>query len=238
MTDSKSLEGKLALVTGASRGIGAATAESLAAAGAHVILVARTGSALEEIEERIHAAGGTATIAPLDLTDGESIGKLSGAVAERWEKLDVLVLNAAMLGSLTPVQDIDPKEYSRLLSVNLLANQALIAAFDPLLKKAEQADVVALTSSVGGEPRAFWGAYGSSKAALEALLGAYADETAYLGRIRVHIIDPGATRTRMRALAFPGEEPESVKPPEVVASAIVARLTVDAPTGEKMRVEA
>jgi len=238
MNDSKSLTGRLALVTGASRGIGAATAEALAANGAHVILVARTAAALEEVEDRIHAAGGSATIAPLDLTDGESIGKLAGAVAERWEKLDVLLLNAAMLGSLTPVQDIDPKEYSRLLSLNLLANQALIAAFDPLLKRAEQADVVALTSSVGDEPRAFWGAYGSSKAALETLLGAYADETAYLGRVRVHIVDPGATRTRMRALAFPGEEPESVKPPEVVASAILKRLTAQAPTGEKVTVEA
>jgi NAD(P)-dependent dehydrogenase (short-subunit alcohol dehydrogenase family) len=238
MTDSNFLTGKLALVTGASRGIGAATAEALAAAGAHVILVARTAAALEEVEDRIHAAGGSATIAPLDLTDGESIGKLAGAVAERWEKLDILVLNAAMLGSLTPVQDIDPNEYSRLLSLNLLANQALVAVFDPLLKRAKQADVIALTSSVGGEPRAFWGAYGSSKAALETLLRAYADETAYLGRIRVHIIDPGATRTRMRALAYPGEEPESVKPPETVASAILERLLSDAPTGKKVRVEA
>jgi NAD(P)-dependent dehydrogenase (short-subunit alcohol dehydrogenase family) len=238
MTDSKPLSGKLALVTGASRGIGAATAEALAAAGAHVIIVARTGTALEEIEERIHSEGGTATIAPLDLTDGESIGKLAGAVAERWQKLDILVLNAAMLGSLSPVQDIDAKEYSRLLSLNLLANQAMIAAFDPLLRRADKADVVALTSSVGAEPRAFWGAYGSSKAAVEALLGAYADETAYTGRLRVHIVDPGATRTRMRALAFPGEEPESVKPPEIVASAIVDRLVADAPTGEKIRVDA
>ena len=238
MNDSKTFEGKLALVTGASRGIGAATAEALAAAGAHVILVARTASALEEVEDRIHEAGGTATIAPLDLTEGESIGKLAVAVAERWEKLDILVLNAAMLGSLGPVQDIDPKEYSRLLGVNLLANQALIAAFDPLLKRADKADVVALTSSVGSEPRAFWGAYGSSKAALETLLGAYADETEYLGRFRVHIVDPGATRTRMRALAYPGEEPESVKPAEAVASAIVARLTAEAPSGERVRVEA
>src|SRR3982750_669987 len=238
MTDSKPLTGRLALVTGASRGIGAATAEALAKAGAHVVLVARTAPALEEIEERIHEAGGSATIAPLDLTEGESIGKLAGAIAERWHKLDVLVLNAAMLGSLTPVQDIDPKEYSRLLSLNLLANQALIAAFDPMLKNADRADIVALTSSVGGEPRAFWGAYGSSKAALETLLGAYADETSYLGRIRVHIVDPGATRTRMRALAFPGEEPESVKPPEVVANGIVDRVTVDAPSGEKLRIEA
>jgi NAD(P)-dependent dehydrogenase (short-subunit alcohol dehydrogenase family) len=236
MTDLNSLSGKLALVTGASRGIGAATAEALAAAGAHVILVARGSSALEEVEERIHGAGGSATIAPLDLTDGESIGKLAGAVAERWQALDVLVLNAAMLGSLTPVQDIDPKEYSRLLSLNLLANQALIAAFDPLLRQSERADVVALTSSVGAEPRAFWGAYGSSKAALETLLGSYADETAHSGRIRVHIVDPGATRTRMRALAFPGEEPNSVKPPEAVANAIVQRLTGGAASGEKLRV--
>src|SRR5258708_3928957 len=238
MTDSNSLAGKLALVTVASRGIGGATAEGLAKAGAHVILVARTASALEKVEERIHEAGGSATIAPLDLTDGESIGKLAVAVAERWGKLEMLVLNAAMLGSLTPVQDIDPKEYSRTLSLNVLANQALIAAFDPLLKKADRADVVALTSSVGGEPRAFWGAYGSSKAALETLLGAYADETAHTGRLRVHIIDPGATRTRMRALAFPGEEPESVKPPEAVGQAIVERLLANSPKGEKVRVDA
>src|SRR6476659_5839958 len=189
MTDSNFLQGKLALVTGASRGIGAATAEELAKAGAHVILVARTAKALEEVEQRIHESDGNATIAPLDLTDGESIGKLAVAVAERWEKLDILVLNAAMLGSLTPVQDIDAKDYSRLLSLNLLANQALIAAFDPLLRKAERADVVAITSSVGSEPRAFWGAYGSSKAALETLVRAYADETGFTNRIRVHIVD-------------------------------------------------
>ena len=238
MTNDKPFAGKLALVTGASCGIGSATAEALAAAGAHVILVARTGTALEETEERIHESDGSATIAPLDLTDGELIGKLAVAVAERWVKLDILVLNAAMLGSLTPVQDIDAKEYSRLLSLNLLANQALIAAFDPLLRKAERADVVAITSSVGAEPRAFWGAYGSSKAALETLLGAYADETAFTHKIWVHIVDPGATRTRMRALAFPGEEPESVKPPEVVANAIVERLLEDAPTGGKLRLNA
>jgi len=120
----------------------------------------------------------------------------------------------------------------------LLAPQALIAAFDPLLRQAERADVVGLTSSVGAQPRAFWGAYGSSKAALETLLGAYADETGFTNRIKVHIVDPGATRTRMRALAFPGEEPDSVKPPEVVAAAVLERLTADAPTGEKIRVEA
>ena len=238
MTESQPFAGRLALVTGASRGIGAATAEALARAGAHVILVARNGQSLEQVEERIHEAGGIATIAPLDLTDGSSIGKLAAAVAERWEKLDILILNAAMLGSLTPVQDLDPKEFSRLLSLNLLANQAMIAAFDPLLRKSDSAEVVAITSSVGAEPRAFWGGYGASKAALESLVGAYADETAFSKKLRVQIIDPGATRTRMRSFAFPGEEPEEVKPPEIVAGAIVERLLSEAPTGEKFRVDA
>jgi len=238
MTDSKPLSGKLALVTGASRGIGAATAEALAAAGAHVILVARNAKGLEEVEERIHGAGGSATIAPLDLTQGEGIGKLAAAVAERWPALDVLVLNAGMLGSLTPVEHIDAKEYARILTLNVAANQALIAAFDPMLRNAERAEVVAVTSSVGREPRAFWGAYGSSKAALETLVLAYADETEHTGRIRIHVIDPGATRTRMRALAFPGEEPEEVKPPEAVASFILDRLASDAPSGESVRADA
>ena len=238
MTDSKPLAGKLALVTGASRGIGAATAEALAAAGAHVVLVARNAQSLEEIEGRIHAAGGNATIAPLDLIAAGTIAKLAAAIRERWEALDILVLNAAMLGSLTPVEHIDAKEYAQVLATNLLAPQALIAAFDPMLRKAEGADIVALTSSVGREPRAFWGAYGSSKAAFETLLLAYADETEHFGRVRVHIVDPGATRTRMRQLAFPGEEPASVKPPEDVAKAILGRLLSDAKSGERIRVEA
>lgn len=234
MTD---LKDKLALVTGASRGIGAASAEALARAGAHVILVARNGKQMEEVEERIHAAGGSATIAPLDLTDGEAIVKLSAAVAERWGKLDILLLNAGMLGSLTPVQDIDLKEYGRILNLNLIANLALIEAFDPLLKRSGNAEVVGVTSSVGAKPRAFWGAYASSKAALESLLGTYADETAYAGKLRVTILDPGATRTRMRGLAFPGEEPEDVKPPEVVADRLLALLGEERETGVKVRVE-
>jgi NAD(P)-dependent dehydrogenase (short-subunit alcohol dehydrogenase family) len=238
MTDSKPLAGKLALVTGASRGIGAATAEALASAGAHVILVARTGSALEEVEDRIHATGGNATIAPLDLIDGTSIPKLAEAVRQRWEALDILVLNAGMLGSLTPVEHLDVKEYGRVLATNLLAPQALIAAFDRMLRKAERADVIGMTSSVGHKPRAFWGGYASSKAAFESLLGAYAEETEHTGRLRVHIVDPGATRTRMRQLAFPGEEPESVKPPETVADFILERLSSDVKTGELVRVPA
>ena len=235
MTDDKPLAGKLALVTGASRGIGAATAQALALKGAHVILVARTASALEEIEDRVHEAGGSATIAPLDLIDGTSIPKLAEAVRGRWDALDILVLNAGMLGSLTPVEHIDVKEYGRVLATNLLAPQALLATFDPMLRKAKRADVVGITSSVGDMPRAFWGGYGSSKAAFGNLLGAYAEETEHTKRIRVHLVDPGATRTRMRSLAFPGEEPESVKPPEVVAEFILKRLLSDVPSGELVR---
>ena len=237
MTDTKPFDGKLALVTGASRGIGAATAEALAAAGAHVILTARTVSALEEVEDRIHADGGAATIAPMDLTEGEHINKLAEAVAERWGSLDLLILNAAMLGSLSPVEHLDPKELTRVFALNVHANQALIAAFDPLLRRADKADVVGITSSVGSEPRAFWGGYGASKAAFEILLGAYADETAHAGKLRVQIIDPGATRTRMRQLAFPGEEPGALKGPEVVAAAILEHLQGNAVTGSRVRID-
>ena len=237
MTNTKPFDGKLALVTGASRGIGAATAEALAAAGAHVILTARGASALEQVEDRIHQAGGTATIAPMDLNDSANIGKLAQAVAERWGSLDIMILNAAMLGSLSPVEHLDAKELEKVFKLNVLANQAMIASFDPLLRRADKADVIGITSSVGEEPRAFWGGYGASKAAFDTLLGAYADETAYAGKLRVQIVDPGSTRTRMRQLAFPGEEPESVKPPEVVAAAIVERLQGNAETGSRFRVE-
>ena len=228
---------RTALVTGASRGIGAAIAEELAAHGAHVVLVARSADDLEAVEERIHEAGGSATIAPLDLLGDGNIGKLAQAIGSRWDKLDMLVLNAATLGTLTPVQAIDGNEFIRLVSLNLLANQALIAAFDPLLREAGRAEVVGVTSSVGSTPRAYWGAYGASKAALETLLSAYAQENQAHGRIRVHLLDPGATRTQMRARAFPGEKPEDVKDPATVAKALVERLRSDANSGETFRVE-
>jgi NAD(P)-dependent dehydrogenase (short-subunit alcohol dehydrogenase family) len=230
------LKDRLALVTGASRGIGAAVAEALAAEGAHVVLTARTASGLEQVEERIDAAGGSATIAPLDLTDGDSIGRLAAAVAERWGKLDLLILNAATLGSLTPVAQIDPKEFSRVLTLNLLANQALIAAFDPLLRKSEAGRLVAVTSSVGSRPRAYWGAYGASKAALETLALSYAEEVKNLAPVRVAILDPGATATQMRARAFPGEDPGTLKPPSAVAHALVNLLRSDFETGERVEV--
>jgi NAD(P)-dependent dehydrogenase (short-subunit alcohol dehydrogenase family) len=237
MTHDTRFAGKLALVTGASRGIGAATAEALGAAGAHVILTARTAAGLEAVEEKIHAAGGSATIAPLDLIDSGNIAKLATAVAERWPSLDILVLNAAMLGSLSPVEHLDAKELAKIFATNVFATQAMIAAFDPLLRRSDKAEVVGLTSSVGSEPRAFWGGYGASKAAFENLLASYADETAHAGKLRVQIIDPGATRTRMRQNAFPGEEPSSLKTPDVVAAAIVERLLGDAETGSRFRID-
>lgn len=232
------LSGRLALVTGASRGIGAATAESLARAGAHVLLVARTNGGLEAVEDSIHAAGGSATIAPLDLTDGESIGRLAGAVSERWKALDILVLNAGTLGSLAAVPAIDAKEFSRLMTLNVLSQQALIAAFDPMLRQSEDARVIALTTTVAATPRAYWGAYGASKAALEVLVSAYGQEVANISRIRTHILNPGATRTAMRARAYPGEDPATLKGPEVVAEAITALVGEDRPDGYRMTVSA
>jgi short-subunit dehydrogenase len=224
-------EGQLALVTGASRGIGAATAKALAAEGAHVILTARTAGALEQVEEAIHAAGGTATIAPLDLIETDSVARLASAVTERWGALDILVLNAATLGSLSAVQAIDAKELAKVLTLNVSAQQALIAAFDPSLRKSARARVIAITSKVGRQPRAFWGAYGASKAAFETLVQAYGEEVEGISNVRVALLDPGATRTEMRARAYPGEDPASVKLPEVVAERIVELVASDVASG-------
>ncbi|MEP2102147.1 MAG: SDR family NAD(P)-dependent oxidoreductase [Parasphingorhabdus sp.] len=227
-----SFENQLALVTGASRGIGAATAIALAAKGAHVILTARNAKDLEAVEETIHQAGGHATIAPLDLTDGDSVGRLAQAISERWDALDIMVLNAAMLGTLTPVPAIDGKEFNSVLTLNLIAQQALIAGFDPMMRKSEDARLLAITSSVGRSPRAFWGAYGASKAALETLVISYGEEMRNLGKLRTAIINPGRTRTDMRAKAYPGEDPQSVKSPEVVADRMIEILASDFETGE------
>ena len=230
----KLFEGKVALVTGASRGIGAATAKALAAQGAHVIITARTAKDLEAVEDAIFNAGGNATIAPLDLTDGDSIARLATAVTERWGKLDILVLNAAMLGTLAPVPAIDGAEFARLFTLNVTAQQVLIASFDALLRKSDAGRLVALTSSVGAAPRAFWGAYGASKAALETLVASYGEEVKNLSAVRTAIVDPGRTRTQMRAKAYPGEDPATVKEPSVVADAIVAMLTTEFETGHRL----
>ena len=234
----KPLANQLALVTGASRGIGAATALALAEAGAHLILTARTAGGLEEVEEAIHAAGGSATIAPVDLTETDAIARLAEAVGSRWQALDLMVLNAGMLGSLAAVPAIDPKELAAVLTLNVSAQVALIGAFDPLLRRAKAGKVIGITSSVGRRPRAFWGAYGASKAAFETIVTAYGDEMADIGRIRTAIVDPGATRTKMRARAYPGEDPASVKPPETVAARIVALARDGFEAGHFERVEA
>ena len=227
----QALAGRVALVTGASRGIGAATAIALAAQGAHVVLTARTAGGLEEVEETIFAAGGSATIAPMDLIETDSIPRLAAAVAERWGKLDILVLNAAALGTLSAVAAFDPKEVAKVLALNVSAQAALIGAFDGLLRKSDAARVIGVTSKVGRQPRAYWGLYGATKAAFANLLLSYADEVRNLTKVRVALLDPGATRTKMRARAYPGEAPESVKPPEEVAERIVAMLGEDFETG-------
>ncbi len=236
MTD-KPLDRQLALVTGASRGIGAATAEALGRLGAHVVLTARTAAALEEVEQRIFDAGGSATIAPLDLTATDAIAKLAAAVGERWRALDVLVLNAATLGSLGSVPSIEPKEMATVLTLNISAQAALIAAFDPMLRRSPAARVIGVTSSVARTPRAYWGLYGASKAAFETLVGAYGDEMGAISRVRTAIIDPGATRTTMRERAFPGEDPLTVKEPAVVGERIAELAVAGFADGHRERVE-
>ncbi len=226
-TTEKSLAGRTALVTGASRGIGAATAKALAAAGAHVILVARKVKSLETVEDEIHAAGGTSTIAPLDLTEPDAVTRLAAAIAGRWDKLDILCLAAAYLPELTPVSQMEPKQFNQALLTNLVATQALLSGFDAMLRRAEAGRIIGFTSSVGSAPRPYWGGYSATKAAFENLLETYAAEVERLSPLRVAIIDPGATRTEMRARAYPGEDPQSVKPPEQVANRIVELLTTD-----------
>ena len=221
MTD---LSGQTALVTGASKGIGAATAKALAAAGAHVVITARDAKSLEATEEAIFEAGGSATIAPCDLAEGDSIARLAKAVAQRWGHVDIMVHCAAMLPELTGVRDIDQTQLSKALTINVLATQALIARFDPLFKRAADPRLIYLTTSVAANPRAYWGAYGASKAAAENLIASYAEEARNTSKTRVAIVDPGATRTAMRAKAYPGEDPASVKPPEVVADRVLTLL--------------
>lgn len=221
------LSGKIALVTGASRGIGAATAQALAAAGAHVIITGRDVKALEGVEQAIHEAGGTATIAPMDLLEQDAITRLAEAVAGRWGKLDVMVINAGILPTLMPVVDIDQKALGKAVSTHLLATQALLAAFDRLLRKSEAGRVIGLTTTVATQPRAYWGAYAATKAAQEVLLDCYAQEVANISSVRVAIVNPRATRTAMRAKAYPGEDPNSVKDPSVVADAVVQLVGQD-----------
>lgn len=237
MTDTKPLEGQTALVTGASRGIGAATAIALAKAGAHVIVTARKVKDLEAVEDKIHAGGGTSTIAPVDLMEPDAIGRLASAIAGRWDTLDLMVIAGAYLPELTPLSQIDPKQFNTAILTNVVATQALLAGFDPLLRRAKAGKIIGLTSSVGANPRAYWGAYSSTKAAFDNLLETYGQEVEKLSELRVAIVDPGATRTAMRARAYPGEKPETLKGPEVVADRLVALASEGFETGHRERVD-
>jgi NAD(P)-dependent dehydrogenase (short-subunit alcohol dehydrogenase family) len=215
------LSGRIALVTGASRGLGRAVARELAREGAHVIAVARTVGALEELDDEIRKAGGAATLVPLDLKDGPAFPRLAGAIAARWKKLDILIGNAAVLGPSTPVWNIKPKEWIEALEVNVNANLRLIQFLDPLLKASDAGRAVFVTSGAGQAPRAYWGAYSTTKAALDALVKTYALECASTN-VRANLFNPGPVRTAMRAKAMPGEDPETLPTPEDVAPAIVA----------------
>ena len=215
------LAGRIALVTGASRGIGAAVAERMAAEGAHVYAVARSEAGLEALNDRINAVGGIGTMVPLDLTNGEAIDRLGGVIAERHQRLDILVGNAAVLGSVSPLGHIRPHVWDRVIEVNLTSNWRLIRSMDSLLHQSDAGRVMFVTSGVARRPRAFWGAYAVSKAGVEMLAGIYAEEVAKTS-IRVNIVDPGVVRTGMRAAAMPGEDPETLPPPEAVTETFIA----------------
>jgi NAD(P)-dependent dehydrogenase (short-subunit alcohol dehydrogenase family) len=215
------LAGKIALVTGASRGIGYAAALALARAGAHVVALARTVGGLEELDDAIRTVGGSATLVPLDLKDSDGIARLGAALNERYQRLDILIGNAGVLGPLSPLGHVEPKAWDEVIAVNVTANWQLIRCMDPLLRQSEAGRVVFITSGLGASPRAYWGPYAVSKAALDALAYTYAAETASTN-VRVNLFSPGPTRTRMRAIAMPGEDPMSLKTAEVVGDKIVA----------------
>jgi NAD(P)-dependent dehydrogenase (short-subunit alcohol dehydrogenase family) len=231
--------GRVALVTGASRGIGRAVALELAKAGAHVIALARTTGALEELDDEITALGGSATLVPLDLKDSEGLDRLQPALIERWGRLDILIGNAGILGPLAPLGHVSPKEWDNVLAVNLTANWRLIRALDPLLRASDAGRVVFVSSGAARKCLAYWGPYSVSKAGLEALARTYANETATTP-VRPIIVNPGPLRTRMRAEAMPGEDPLSLRTPEELAAAIMrfaapswtgGALHYDFPTG-------
>jgi NAD(P)-dependent dehydrogenase (short-subunit alcohol dehydrogenase family) len=221
------LKDRIALITGASRGIGRAVAEKFAAEGAHVLLIARTREALEQVDDAIRSLSGTATLIPLNLAHGPKIDALGPTLYERFGKLDILVGNAAILGRLSPLTHIPSQHWEQVLRVNVTANWRLIRTLDPLLRRSDAGRVIFVTSSgVANSARAYWAPYSVSKAALECLAKTYANETQD-SPIKVNLIDPGATATSMRAEAYPGEDQSKLKTPEAVAERFVALAMPD-----------
>lgn len=226
----KRLDGRIALITGASRGIGRAVAKRFAEEGAHPILIARTRGALEELDDEIRAAYNVEpTLIPLDLRDFDAIDKVGAAIYERFGKLDVLVANAGLLGVLTPIHQLDPKVWNDVIGVNLTACWRLTRSMDPLLRASDSGRAIYVTSTVGHQPRAFWSAYAISKAGLEMLAKVYAEETQKTD-IRVNLLNPGPTKTGMRAAAMPGEDPDTLPTPESIAHEFVKLAQADCET--------
>ncbi|MDE2383354.1 MAG: SDR family NAD(P)-dependent oxidoreductase [Alphaproteobacteria bacterium] len=230
-------ENKIALVTGASRGLGRAAALALAKQGFHIIATARTQGGLEELDDEIKAASGQgATLVPMDITDYAGIDRLGGAIFERWKKLDVLVGNAGVLGRLTPVPHLEPKVWDEAMAVNVTANYRLIRSLDPLLRASEAGRAVFVTSGAATKATAYWGVYAATKAALDALVKTYAAEVANTSKLRVNLFSPGPTRTAMRAKAMPGEDPMSLPSADEVAARLVEMCLPDFTTnGAVMR---
>ena len=217
---SKRLAGRVALVTGASRGIGAAVAKAFAKEGAHVILLARTIGGLEEVDDAIQAEGGKATLLPLDLTNAEQIAAIGPTIAERFKRLDILVANAGILGTLSPVAMSDPKVWKEVMDINLFSNYHLIRTLDPLLRGSDAGRAIFVTSGASRKRKPFWGAYAASKAALEEMVATYAAEVAY-SHLKVNILDPGRVRTAMRAEAVPGEDPLTLPTPDSITERFI-----------------
>ncbi|MGY9051543.1 MAG: SDR family NAD(P)-dependent oxidoreductase [Alphaproteobacteria bacterium] len=213
MTQPNNLKGKIALITGATHGIGKSIALTLARAGAEIIAIGRTQSALEELDDDIKKIGYKATLVPLDLTQSELIEKLSNVLYDRYKKLDILVCNAGILGSLTPINHIDENEWNKVISTNVTANIALLRSFDRLLKMSRKAQVLFLTSNIVQLKKPFWGIYAASKAALEQIAFSYAEEVRQTD-ISVNLVDPGAVATNLRSKAMPGEKQDSLTQPE------------------------
>lgn len=215
------LDGKVALITGATRGIGAGVILALAREGAHIIMVGRTTGALEEMDDAVRELGAEATLVPMDLNDAEAIDRLGGHVASTWGKLDILIGNAGILGPISPMGHIPPREWDQLMAINVTANYRLIRAFDPLLRAAESGRATFVTSTVAESCRAYWGGYAITKAALNCMVKTYANEIGNNTNVRANLINPGPIRTSMRAAAVPGEDPETLDTPHDIAPLFV-----------------